>query len=1244
MITNDKEIYLDTCNGFLQEVPESLENGRSQIQLSAISVSKNFICIGSECGALFLYNRNLNRTVKPLRTNECDAVTALELYANEDTNYLAVGRSSGTVFLMCMPSEKIRKIRQSIQDEIHRGQIITCVHWSPDGKRLYSADISGQIIAIDVDFDNELYSCIYISDKSIPIRDFKCSNNFIIFCTSNEWNLIEAKNIKLIKSGKLEDDQELQFIAATIIEEEPAVVYSNGKIQFLNSEEKSFNYFDESFVNARISDGKGYFDGIFRDFEQETSSFTLDDFKVAHFYQSNPNQAFFWSSDKLLIIEFPSLLSKCFNLAKLTENDLFEIITVAIDPISFEIFILSRDYKILRLAAERPLLELITAKEPKPQPSTSGATSYSIVNSFMSAAQNSSSLFSRLSSIKEFDKIKELRTNPTISDLSNRFNDAMTQVATKSVQSAESGQRLANELFDQFKNSQITSDFDATGKITKIVERENENPELNDRVPVAESPVNSEFENEKELIVTRRKKTKINPKRDDLYGISPSELIKTRSTEEYLKDAENKLGVNEVAVSDVEDHTVEAIIRGDFTIPSITNHVDENETLEQLEGEGQMEEDKSTVENGTTNGTSEIAIIDVKGVDENDFNEASEVVNETYSDANEAETNYFENVIESDEDESLEAAAARSQKLAEKEIEKEQDAIEYDTVEDISTSIISLPKELQSPDYLQISNQGNLLWRLHKSKAYAPDETDETSPVSQKWHIQADHAKIIQISLTSKHAWYLTGGDIFVQMFLPEMGILHQTDCVFRVHSLTASDHAVWALRSDKNTLITRTGIDPQICPMGVDFVEDTLGGPTTFVSIALYDKTGFGIDPNGYLWFVNGVDEKNPLGCGCWFQTCYPTVLDSPEIKKRSVNQWQIKVSSLGVFFCVGKHLIAAINDIPLTGHVIKHVIPERLLLHDNFTFISASSSNNAIFVCQPNSEVYYFDTKTSNLTTIPHFAEEDSSIISISAASRRLYLLDNCGNLFFRRGFNSEHSPLGQNWEKIDTFKINGPICSIAASTSSLWIVTTDGRIFVANEGLKIGNSPHWIPILCPKMSNDKIDQIRTSSSGKYVWGYSLTSGRGFARSQINEITSFKGSTWIETPLDIKIGELAIGENVVWAIEQGTTKVHRLRNLSLSNIVGIGWRLMPFKLRAISVDSFESRLWGLDECNRLVKHEMDIYPRKCLNKVNTAAATMVKNECINYNKRPSSNSSSESWTDIGGNGYTLCKDIGYL
>uniref|UniRef100_A0AC34QIW1 Uncharacterized protein n=1 Tax=Panagrolaimus sp. JU765 TaxID=591449 RepID=A0AC34QIW1_9BILA len=117
-------------------------------------------------------------------------------------------------------------------------------------------------------------------------------------------------------------------------------------------------------------------------------------------------------------------------------------------------------------------------------------------------------------------------------------------------------------------------------------------------------------------------------------------------------------------------------------------------------------------------------------------------------------------------------------------------------------------------------------------------------------------------------------------MNLPEMGILHSTDCPFKVKWIAASDHAVWGL-TDKGTLISRTQIDEQICPMGADWVEDSLGGPSRFVSIALHGKTGFGLDYEGNLWFINGVDERNPLGSGYWFQTCFPSILNSLNIKK---------------------------------------------------------------------------------------------------------------------------------------------------------------------------------------------------------------------------------------------------------------------------------------------------------------------------------------------------------------------------
>lgn len=187
------------------------------------------------------------------------------------------------------------------------------------------------------------------------------------------------------------------------------------------------------------------------------------------------------------------------------------------------------------------------------------------------------------------------------------------------------------------------------------------------------------------------------------------------------------------------------------------------------------------------------------------------------------------------------------------------------------------------------------------------------------------------------------------------------------------------------------------------------------------------------------------------------------------------------------------------------------------------------------------------------------------------------------------------------------------------------------MTTEGLRLSNSPKFVQIEAPKLINDKIDQIRISPSGKYIWIFSLISGRCFARYGIDELNhQFKGLRWIDTPADIKVIDVAVGENVVWAISQSDRRLHRLKNLSQSNIVGIGWRTMPFCLRTISVDSAESRLWGIDLNNQLVVHQMDIYPRNCL----------APKPLGNVFKNSSRTDSGDSWTDIGGNGYSIFRD----
>jgi len=61
------------------------------------------------------------------------------------------------------------------------------------------------------------------------------------------------------------------------------------------------------------------------------------------------------------------------------------------------------------------------------------------------------------------------------------------------------------------------------------------------------------------------------------------------------------------------------------------------------------------------------------------------------------------------------------------------------------------------------------------------------------------------------------------------MGILFRAECAFRLTSLAASDHAVWALREVETNgrlgggLVVRVGL--KHCAMGTDWVEETTEG-----------------------------------------------------------------------------------------------------------------------------------------------------------------------------------------------------------------------------------------------------------------------------------------------------------------------------------------------------------------------------------------------------------------------------------
>lgn len=150
----------------------------------------------------------------------------------------------------------------------------------------------------------------------------------------------------------------------------------------------------------------------------------------------------------------------------------------------------------------------------------------------------------------------------------------------------------------------------------------------------------------------------------------------------------------------------------------------------------------------------------------------------------------------------------------------------------------------------------------------------------------------------------------------------------------------------------------------------------------------------------------------------------------------------------------------------------------------------------------------------------------------------------------------------------------------------MTTDGCVWHSDLFTNPAET-YWQFVDTPPtlMTGEKIDLVRCSPSGKYVWVISSSVCRMWARCDVSEAGRC-GRLWSETCNDVKMVELAVSDNAVYGLSLATNQLYRLRSLSMANPSGLYWKPLPISLRAISVDAFEQRLWGLDMENRLVKH----------------------------------------------------------
>uniref|UniRef100_A0A8R1XZ53 Tectonin beta-propeller repeat-containing protein 2 n=2 Tax=Onchocerca TaxID=6281 RepID=A0A8R1XZ53_ONCVO len=1231
--------HVDECHALTEEISMTFSSGTSKTELTCFDVGHNYIAFGSSCGSLFIFNRRLNRSAAPLRTNTDDLITCVKFCSGE-YDLLAAGHNSGSLALLNFPNgepDSTRRLKQNLSLDGHKGHAVSCIAWAKDGKKVFSADDGGIVIVTSVDFIHNVFQTTFVCLEHSYVMQLIHICGFLALCTVKRIAVIDENFFNSV----LEIDQHEQKAIGIHMTVKPCgaelfVLQSNGFIIIYDishgEKKRSFSLSED--ITRKLST---------TDFSVECRSKRWRPCLLT--MHSQIFVVYFYNYIVLVNVKDETTLSS-FNVDTLFHNRMFET-SICVDPklSCLTIYILGPDNRVFCLSSNE-----IPSYLTETHKISTGFTSNTLLTSFQETTKllpnaSKDAFWDGLKVAKQMNVFSSLRNLPlpilnAVPNLNcilhNSNHNSLNQSSDSDSEDNKSGIIVSQDrsnISKHFEQMQIQPN-NIKDNVNRVART------LVDKVGGFGTQVEDGFlvqpivgadimDIEKTLfpdeqtgilqeIMVRRTKTIPTNKR--------KKIEKERDI-----DRHNLMDSSKEDLIPVDECTLKNII-GALTVPSQVAEVNsqpqnnsDGSNIEQIADSG--EEIQEGVWSDELNDS-----IDMKNEGHNPItgtlffylleiiwlNELSTTENVSTSSIPELpkEGNAYEFLMK----DALERKSFVSERTAGSTIccqddEKLiKDIVVMNNFGDIWNEIklpyscssfsvsskyliichskkrrrpcyLLIPycgipqwmKLKQKADHFVVNDNGTLVWKIFKNIAFAPMENNNESSsflTALHWTIVANEGGgVIEAALTTRSAWYITkSGEVFVQLCLPEMGILSRCETSWPLHSITASDFAVWALQVDSGRLVVRTGL--KYSPVGLDWVEVVPHGPTRLISICLYGQSGWAIDDKCSLWFTNGV--YNPWDV-------------SPDINRLYTLPWVIRVSSAGVFICVDRKCYWSSSTSVLSGHRLEHIVRDKFSVDNNFELIAGGSLKedfDCLTLCRIN-EIFLYRLRNSYFYSLPAFpASFSSNVIEISSFDESVYVLDSSGCIYVKENI-SIVSPFGADWKLLDTGSCGSPIVSFAVTSISLWVVTaiSEACLYIKNKKKEplIGTNPIWIHV--KTLAGCTFDKIRASSSGMYMWVFSKNNGRAWARSSITDVLP-AGKSWIEASDEPGVYELAVGCKIVWSLS-ASGQLHRLQGLSTSNRAGNYWKPVPLYLKTIALDRKE-RLWGIDLNRRLVSHKL--------------------------------------------------------
>ncbi|VDM97772.1 unnamed protein product [Thelazia callipaeda] len=1236
--------HVDECHALIDQV--SLASAKTLTKLTCFDVGKNYMVFGTNVGTLFVFNRRLNRTATPLETIVHDTITCVKLLSGEN-DFLAAGHSFGTLALLNFPTGEpgsTRKLEKSLLFDKHRRKAITCISWTEDGRKVFSADNSGNVVVTAVNFEHNIFETTTVCSQLSYVTQLIHFSSFLAISTAQKVTVINESWDPLLEI----EEQQHRVIGINLLNKSCGskllVLLSNGSLMIYD---------------------------IFRG--EKTGHFSLMENIVKTFPESNiqiERRSEKWGSNILVIhkqkflVNYRSFIvllnffeDQVTILSVFDAKNHFDIkecedCSICVDPIVScpTIYFLCPN-RVFRLSSDEAPVYLKQVLRPQREYSTKNFFSSIQKNTSLLPNASKDILFEGMKVAKELNVLSSLRNIPipiltTVVDYNSFLRKSRCGISLCGESSGSSfGTDEVGAVMSVGKNMSKTLEqmqisreniIENVNKIArKVVDTvggygtQAKDGFLIESVCDLEKEISLEQNGILHEIAVRRTKT-------------TTAATKQRKINETLKNCgQNALNLTSEDFIAIDESALEHIKEGEsvssqmLAVPSQSCHANStqkkqgscvNVDFEQIPDQCEENHQVALVEE----------IIDVCNAKDNEGNnlESEQVlVKETedslISDQLKEENAYeflMKNAIrrksltfEVNTSETMLYPLDNGQLVKQLTVVNNfgdmwsEIRLPYSCTFSVSSNYLiicdlkkkkkpcylSIPfsskpqwiKFKQKADHFVVNDNGTLVWKILKNLAYTPSTNIFVPDFFLKavsWMVVASEGGgIVEVALTKDSAWYITkSGEVYVQLRLPEMGILSRCETPWPLHSITASEFAVWALHAVSGHLVVRAGLKHS--PVGLDWIEAMPLGPKRLISICLYDHSGWAIDENCSLWFTNGVGFQNPFGStGNWMRVYNPWDV-SPDINRLRTLPWVIRVSSAGVFVCVDHKCYMSSSSGLLSGHCLEHIVPDKLAVNDNFELIAGGDIHNidCLVLCRLN-EIFLYRLQNTYFYSFPAFpASFTSDIIEISSFDGKVYILDSTGCIYVKENITSL-SPFGTDWKLLDTGPCGSPVVSFAITSVSIWVLTVLGEVCLyiksaINDPL-VGSGPIWIHIKTSPGS--AVNKIRASCNGLYVWIFSINEGRAWARSFITDVVP-AGRSWLEANNEPGVKDVAVGCKVIWSIS-ASGLLHRLQGLAAGNPAGNYWKPVPLYLSAITLDRKE-RLWGIDLNGRLVSHKL--------------------------------------------------------